>query len=136
MWNREEPKGTPPRPADAAANRPTTFTRATSIVPLNFGPTIKLKGEVTGQEDLVIAGQMEGTIDLPENALTIAADAKVMAEIHTKEAIVMGSVRGDIIASDRVEIRERGSVEGTIVARRLVLIDGAYFCGRVEMSGT
>lgn len=104
-----------------------------AIVPLNLGPSVVLKGHVSGQEDLVIAGRVEGTIELPDHALTIAANAHVAAKIRTKTAIVMGSVAGDIIATERVEVREHGSVEGTIIAPRVVLLDGAYFRGKVRM---
>lgn len=106
---------------------------AIAIVPLNVGPSIVVKGELSGEEDIVIAGCVEGTIHLPDHALTIAADAQVKADIRTKTAIVMGSVAGDITASERVEIRERGLVEGTIVAPRVVLLDGAFFRGQVRM---
>ena len=104
-----------------------------NILHMNLGPSIVVKGHVSGQEDLVIAGRVEGTIELPDHALTIAADAHVTAAIRTKAAVVMGSVAGDIIATERVEIRERASVEGTIVAPRVVLFDGAYFHGKVRM---
>lgn len=105
-----------------------------AILGLTLGPSIVLKGEISGQEDLVIAGRVEGTIHVQDAAVTIAAGASIAAAISAREAVVMGDVNGDITATERVEIRERGSVEGTIVAPRLVLFDGGQLNGKVEMS--
>lgn len=107
---------------------------AATIVGLTLGPSIVLKGQISGHEDLVIAGRVEGSIEVLDAAVTIAAGATISAGISAKEAIVMGEVAGDITATERVEIRDRGSVEGTIVAPRLVLFDGGCVRGKVQMS--
>jgi cytoskeletal protein CcmA (bactofilin family) len=131
MWIKDPEKPVAPQETEADRAR----RRVGIVTPgLTLGPSIVLKGEISGHEDLIIAGRVEGTIDVPDAAVTIAAGADINAEISAKHAIVMGSVAGDITATEKVEIRERGSVEGTIAAPRLVLFDGGRVCGKVLMT--
>lgn len=128
----------PPEPQPATGTPADPLTRRSGSAPIwpTLGPSIVLKGEISGHEDLVIAGRVEGTIEVLDAAVTIAADARVTAAISAKSAIVMGAVAGDIIATEKVEIGEHGSVEGTIVSPRLILLEGGLVRGKVEMNGS
>ena len=130
MWIKSSEN--PAAPAETEAER-ARRRAGIAAAGLTLGPSIVLKGQISGHEDLVIAGRVEGSIDVPDAAVTIAAGAAITAGISAKHAIVMGAVSGDITATEKVEIRERGSVEGTIAAPRLVLFDGGRVCGKVVM---
>jgi cytoskeletal protein CcmA (bactofilin family) len=126
---------TPPGPEPADAEPIETHARRMATIAPTLGPSIVLKGQISGHEDLVIAGRVEGSIEVLDAAVTIAADARVTAGISARTAIVRGSVAGNITATERVEISEQGSVEGTIVSPRLLLRDGGRVRGKVEMNG-
>lgn len=98
------------------------------------GGSIVITGELKATEDLTIEGQVDGKIELLQNVLTIGRNAKARAEILAKSVIVLGEVVGNITASEKLEIRESGSVEGDITAPRLAVADGATFRGRVDMN--
>ena len=131
MWIKDG-AATGTKEIDAAAAERAARRNGVTNAGLTLGPSIVVKGHISGHEDLVIAGRVEGTIEVSDAAVTIAAGAQIAAPISAKTAIVMGSVAGDVTASERVEIRERGSVEGTIAAPRFVLFDGGRVRGRVE----
>jgi cytoskeletal protein CcmA (bactofilin family) len=99
----------------------------------NIGKSISIKGDLTGNEDLQIDGNVEGRIDLPNNQLTIGADGKVKAEVHAKAVIVVGHVTGNVIAAERCEVKKSGVVDGDVRAPRLVIEEGAVLNGSVEM---
>jgi cytoskeletal protein CcmA (bactofilin family) len=92
-----------------------------------------MKGELSGSEDLAVEGTVEGTIELRDNVLTIGPNGRVKAQIFAKTVIVLGTVTGNITASDRVDIRDAGSVDGNIVSPRVAIADGAHFRGSVDM---
>jgi cytoskeletal protein CcmA (bactofilin family) len=100
---------------------------------MNIGKSVVIKGELNASEDLTIEGQVEGTINLHDNVLTIGANGKIRAEVSVKAVIVLGSVTGNITASERVDIRDGGSVEGDLAAPRLGISEGAHFRGSVDM---
>lgn len=100
---------------------------------VNIGQSIRIKGELTGNEDLTIDGNVEGKILLKDHTLTVAANGRIAAEIHAKAVAVVGDVVGNITADDRVEIGESGSMEGDIVSPRVVLADGSRFKGSIDM---
>ena len=100
----------------------------------NIGKSIAIKGDLTGNEDMVIEGSVEGTIDLPNNQLTIGANGKIKAEIHAKSVIVIGHVEGDIKGIERVEIHGTGHVEGNVSAPKLVVTEGAQINGTIHMT--
>jgi cytoskeletal protein CcmA (bactofilin family) len=100
---------------------------------VNIGKSVVIKGELNGSEDLTIEGQVEGTIDLRENVLTIGPNGKIKAKIFAKSVVVLGAVTGDITASEKVDIRDGGSVEGDLVAPRVGISEGALFRGTVDM---
>jgi len=99
----------------------------------NIGKSISLKGDLSGNEDLVVEGHVEGRIDLPSNQLTIGANGSVSAEVHAKTVIVVGKVTGNVSATERIEIQATGLVNGDVCAPRLVVAEGAVVNGSIEM---
>jgi cytoskeletal protein CcmA (bactofilin family) len=100
---------------------------------VNIGKSVVIKGELSGSEDLVIAGTVEGKIELGEHVLTVGADGKIKAAVFAKIVIVLGEVVGNIIASEKVDIRDSGSVDGDIVSPRVAIAEGAHLRGSVDM---
>jgi len=98
-----------------------------------IGPSIKIKGEVTGDEDLLIQGTVEGTVDLSANELTVGQSGQVAADLKAKSIRIDGSVTGDISGNENVVISKTGNVRGNIVAPRVTLEDGAIFKGSIDM---
>lgn len=98
-----------------------------------IGASIHIKGDVTGNEDLVIQGRVEGTINLKGHSVTISKSAKVKADIEANQIIVEGELTGDMNGDEKVVIRETGHAYGNIVAPRVTLEDGAMFKGSIEM---
>lgn len=98
-----------------------------------IGSTIKIKGEVSGDEDLVIEGSIEGTIDLEAHQVTVGETGKVKADIKGKTVIVNGQVTGDITGGEKVIISKSGDLRGNIVTPRMTLEDGAVFKGSIDM---
>jgi cytoskeletal protein CcmA (bactofilin family) len=99
----------------------------------NIGKSISLKGDLSGNEDVVVEGHVEGRIDLPNNQLTIGANGSIAAEVHAKTVIVIGKVTGNVGASERIEIQATGLVNGDVSAPRLVVQEGAVVNGSIEM---
>ena len=98
-----------------------------------IGETIVIKGELSADEDLVIEGQVEGTINLNQNVLTVSEHGKVKAEIVAKTVVIVGAVWGSIIATENVDIRDTSLVEGDIFTSRLAIAPGAFVRGRIDM---
>ena len=112
------------------AMRPTaTSDRATA----RLGASLHIKGEITGNEDLQIDGSVEGLVHLDDRKLTVGASAKVTADIIAREVVVYGSVKGNLRAKDRIEIKKDGSVNGDLTTARIMIEDGAYFKGSIEI---
>ncbi len=99
-----------------------------------IGETVVIRGEVTGAEDLVIDGRIEGIVKLAENRLTIGAHAQVAADLTARDILVQGQVKGNLVASGRVELRAGSRVEGDVRATRLAVEDNAVFRGKVDLS--
>jgi cytoskeletal protein CcmA (bactofilin family) len=100
---------------------------------VNIGKSVVIKGELNGSEDLTIEGRVEGTIDLRENVLTIGPNGKIKAQVFAKSVIVLGAVTGNITASEKIDIRDGGTVEGDLVSPRVGISEGAHFRGTVDM---
>jgi cytoskeletal protein CcmA (bactofilin family) len=98
-----------------------------------IGKSLVIKGEVTGSESLYVDGRVEGSINLPGNRMTIGRNGVVAANITAREIVVLGKVRGNLTASDRVDIRGEGSLTGDVVAQRISIEDGAYFKGGIDI---
>jgi len=114
----------------APAPRPVTTTTADQAT---IGKSLVIKGEVTGSESLYIDGRVEGSINLAGNRVTIGRNGVVAANINAREIVVLGKVRGNLTASDRVDIRSDGSLTGDVVAARISIEDGAFFKGGIDI---
>jgi cytoskeletal protein CcmA (bactofilin family) len=115
-------------PASAPRNAALNTTEQASI-----GKSLVIKGEVSGSESLYIDGRVEGSINLPGNRLTVGRNGVVSANITAREIVVIGKLRGNVTASDRVDIRNEGSLTGDVVAQRISIEDGAYFKGGIDI---
>ena len=100
---------------------------------VNIGKSVIIKGELSGSENLTIEGQVDGKIQLSQHVLTIGPNGKIKAEVFAKSVIVMGEVNGNITATDKINIRENGSVDGDIKAPRVAIAEGAHFRGSIDM---
>src|SRR5258708_24557667 len=118
-----EPASMPRRVATATS----TSDQAT------IGKSLVIKGEVTGSESLYIDGRVEGSINLAGNRVTVGRNGVVAANINAREIVVLGKVRGNLTASDRVDIRSDGSLTGDVVAARISIADGAFFKGGIDI---
>jgi cytoskeletal protein CcmA (bactofilin family) len=102
--------------------------------PARIGKSVVIFGEVKGSEDLIIDGHVEGTVNLSESRLTIGPNANVAADLSAKDVLIMGQLKGNVVASGRVELRSGCAVEGDIKALRLAIEDNAVFRGKVDLS--
>jgi cytoskeletal protein CcmA (bactofilin family) len=113
-----------------AAARPVATSSADQAT---IGKSLVIKGEVTGSESLYIDGRVEGSINLSGNRVTVGRNGVVSANINAREIVVLGKVRGNLTASDRVDIRSDGSLTGDVVAARISIEDGAFFKGGIDI---
>ena len=125
----------PAEPTPAAAPRNAVLDTAEQAT---IGKSLVIKGEVTGAESLYIDGRVEGSISLAGNRVTVGRNGVVAANINAGEIVVLGEVRGNLVASDHVDIRSEGSLTGDVVAQRISIEDGAFFKGGIDIrkSGT
>jgi cytoskeletal protein CcmA (bactofilin family) len=100
---------------------------------VNIGKSVVIKGELNGSEDLTIEGQVEGKIELRQNVLTIGPNGRIKAQVFAKSVVVLGEVTGNVTASEKVDIRDNGSVDGDIAAPRVAIAEGAHFRGSIDM---
>src|SRR5918992_1426069 len=148
MWKRDEavkPTGgqpatpvtpsTPTQPASVQATPQAVEPRRQQIERdvVNIGKSVVIKGELNGSEDLTIEGHVEGKIELKDHVLTIGPNGKIKAEVYAKAVIVLGEVHGNVLATEKVDIRDGGSVDGDIVSPRVAIAEGAHFRGSVDM---
>ncbi len=152
MWKSTTPNNAPSTPAPDAQRTPSTPTTPTpatqeyspapaprmtaqpaSSEQATIGKSLVIKGEVTGSESLYIDGRVEGSINLPGNRVTVGRNGVVSANITAREIVVQGKVRGNMMASDRVDIRNEGSLTGDVVAQRISIEDGAFFKGGIDI---
>ena len=152
MWKPNQPATTPSEPirptppmgaggatpAFEPAARPATNGAATAPSSAageqaTIGKSLVIKGEVTGSESLYIDGKIEGTITLSGNRVTVGRNGQVSANITAREIVVLGKVRGNMVASDRVDIRSEGSLTGDVAAQRISIEDGAFFKGGIDI---
>jgi cytoskeletal protein CcmA (bactofilin family) len=119
-------------PSPVSAPRPVAATSSTADQ-ATIGKSLVIKGEVTGSESLYIDGRVEGSINLSGNRVTVGRNGVVSANINAREIVVLGKVRGNLTASDRVDIRSDGSLTGDVVAARISIEDGAFFKGGIDI---
>jgi cytoskeletal protein CcmA (bactofilin family) len=151
MWGEKKPEA-PARPPLAQQPRPTapistansgeaktmapldsTYPATTSGGTARLGASLHIKGEITGNEDLQIDGSVEGLVQLEDRKLTVGASARVTADLIAREILVYGNVKGNLRARDRIEIKKDGSVVGDLTTARIMIEDGAYFKGSIEI---
>jgi cytoskeletal protein CcmA (bactofilin family) len=101
-----------------------------------IGKSVVVKGELSGSEDLYVDGQVEGSITLRGQSLTIGPNGRVRANVEARNVILHGQVDGNITASDRVELRKSASLRGDISTARIAIDDGAYFKGNIDIQKT
>jgi cytoskeletal protein CcmA (bactofilin family) len=148
MWKPTNQPTTPVRPGEPerpAVPAPPTTSASSEAAPVprpvttttadqaTIGKSLVIKGEVTGSESLYIDGRVEGSINLSGNRVTVGRNGVVSANINAREIVVLGKVRGNLTASDRVDIRSDGSLTGDVVAARISIEDGAFFKGGIDI---
>ena len=142
MWKRDEavkPAGGQPTapaapvPAAPQAAAPQPEPRRIERDMVNIGKSVVIKGELNGSEDLTIEGHVEGKIELKDHVLTIGSNGKIKAQVFAKAVIVLGEVNGNVTATEKVDIRDGGSVDGDIISPRVAIAEGAHFRGTVDL---
>lgn len=131
----------PPRPAAAPAPAPPPTTHAASgggeparrMDRATIGASIFIKGDLSGEEDLVIEGRVEGKVDLKQNNVTIGKNGKVKADVFGKVVTIEGEVTGNVYAREQAILRQSGAIQGNIQAPRVILEDGSRFKGSIDM---
>jgi cytoskeletal protein CcmA (bactofilin family) len=113
-------------PGDAAADSVTGW----------LGSSLRVKGDITGTEDLLIDGSVEGLVELDDRKLTVGPTAKVTADINARDVVVYGFVKGNVHAKGRIEIKKDGSVIGNLTTAQIMIEDGADFKGSIEIDRT
>jgi len=154
MWKRDEAvkptvpagSGSTPAPAPTAVppaaeaarthSAPSEPQRGMERSTVNIGKSVVIKGELSGSEDLTIEGQVDGKIELRQNVLTIGPNGKIKAQVFAKSVVILGEVTGNVTASEKVDIRDNGSVDGDIAAPRVAIAEGAHFRGSIDMQRT
>src|ERR1700742_605506 len=143
MWKRDEAvrpasgqPAAPQPPAPGSSGAPSPRPEASHQMEkdiVNIGKSVVIKGELNGSEDLTIEGHVEGTIQLRDHVLTIVPNVRIKAQLFAKSVIVLGEVTGNVTASEKVDIRDNGSVDGDIISPRGGIAEGAHFRGSVDM---
>jgi len=159
MWKPANAPNTPQKPSAEPA-KPTTSTPSAAPAPVStpvntmteptpvsaprnanvntneqatIGKSLVIKGEVSGSESLYIDGRVEGSINLPGNRVTVGRNGVVNANVSAREIVVIGKLKGNLTATDRVDIRNEGSLTGDVIAQRISIEDGAYFKGGIDI---
>jgi cytoskeletal protein CcmA (bactofilin family) len=128
----DTPAATLPEPIPVAAPRNATLNSAEQA---SIGKSLVIKGDVSGSESLYIEGKVHGSISLSggANRVTVGKSGVVVADLSAREIVVMGKVQGNLVASDRVDIRNEGSLAGDVVTQRITIEDGAFFKGSIDV---
>ena len=137
MWKKKENEAPAPTPVsepepkpNPKLSRPAAASRTERAV---IGPTVRIKGEISGEEDLVVQGKIEGKIEVKGRGVTVGKAGKVSANIHARTIRVEGSVRGDLFGEQEIVIEAEGDVEGNLVAPSVRLENGSRFKGSIDM---
>jgi cytoskeletal protein CcmA (bactofilin family) len=143
MWNKKKEDEYPAKPAttpspSAPSREPISVAPVTSYLPPErgmavIGKTVLIKGQVMSREDLTIDGEVEGSVELQENRLTVGPNGKVLATVKAREVVVLGTVHGNVETSDKIEIRKDARLVGDLKTARIVIEDGAYFKGSIDI---
>jgi cytoskeletal protein CcmA (bactofilin family) len=146
MWNKRKEEEYPPKsPATPAApasqikeNAPMSTNPASSHVtesrgPAIIGKSVMIKGQIFSREDLTIDGEIDGSVELHEHRLTVGPNGKLQAGVKAREVVVLGTIHGNVEASDKIDIRKDAKLVGDIKTARIVIEDGAYFKGSIDI---
>jgi cytoskeletal protein CcmA (bactofilin family) len=125
------PRAVPPPPAPIEP--PARAAQAVTGEQATISKGLFIKGEITGSESLYIDGKIEGSLNLPGNRVTVGRNGQVSANITAREIVVLGKVKGNVTATDRVDIRAEGSLSGDVAAARISIEDGAFFKGGIDI---
>lgn len=125
----EDGRTEPMMPSSEQSVHSTTRSRS----PATIGPSIQISGDVTGNEDVIIEGRVEGTVSLNENLLTVGKEGQINATVNARAIFVEGKVEGDLKGDEQVVVQRSGNVRGNIVAPRVTLEDGCRFKGSIDM---
>lgn len=125
---RREPEPAPPTPRASEPSSPSTPSGRASI-----GAATTVRGEISGEEDLLVEGRVEGKIDLRQNAVTVGAKGRLAADVFARAILVDGEVDGNLTAEEQIVIRRSGRVRGDLTAPRVTIEDGARFKGSIDM---
>ena len=150
MWNKRKEDEYPPKQTGAAPASASYATKETSPAMSSAAPSfhtpepsrgaavigknVTIKGQIFSQEDLTIDGEMEGSVELKEHRLTVGPNGRVQAGIKAREIVVLGSINGNVEASDKIDIRKEARLVGDIKTSRIVIEDGAYFKGSIDIT--
>src|ERR1700704_657717 len=143
MWNKKKEDEYPaktgsPLPAAAGSQAMSTAPapshhvqdgRGTAMI----GKSVMIKGQIFSREDLTIDGEIDGSVELQEHRLTVGPHGKLQAGVKAREIIVLGAIHGNVEASDKIDIRKDAKLGGDIKAARIVIEDGAYFKGSIDI---
>lgn len=102
--------------------------------PAALGKNVTIKGQIFAREDLIIDGEVEGTVECQEHRLTIGPNARVQAGLKAREIVIHGSIQGNVDATDKIDIKKEAKLVGDIKTSRIVIEDGAYFKGSIDIS--
>jgi len=141
MWKPSQTVSTGPTPnpetshpaAPAFTPEPASRAQVAAAEQATIGKGLYIKGEISGSESLYIDGKVEGAVNLPGNRVTVGRNGQVAANITAREVVVLGKVRGNVSATDRVDIRAEGSLNGDVAAARISIEDGAFFKGGIDI---
>ena len=151
MWNRRKDEDVTPKPS---MNPPTSSSLAREGIPMNtlppqrsmevdspatssrtasIGKSVIIKGQLFSREDLYVDGEVEGSVDILEHRLTVGPNGKLMAGVKAREIVVLGTIHGNVEAAEKIEIRKDAKLVGDIKTQRIVIEDGAYFKGSIDI---
>ncbi|MBX5495880.1 MAG: polymer-forming cytoskeletal protein [Bryobacteraceae bacterium] len=149
MWNRKKDDDYSPKPATAPP-APANVTREGNLMstiparsgadtetPRNhavIGKSVAIKGQIASREDLYIDGHVEGAIEMPDSRLTVGPNGKVEAGVKAREIVILGTVHGNVEAGDKIDIRKDAKLIGDLKTTRIVIEDGAYFKGSIDIA--
>jgi len=101
-----------------------------------IGKSVTIKGQIISREDLTIDGEVEGSVDVQQHRLTVGLSGRLQADVKANEIIILGSIQGNVEATEKIEIKKQASIIGDIRAARIVTEDGAYMKGSIDTSGS
>ncbi len=136
MWKKSEESNPPAASPTAGPASPPKRSGSSSKGPAIIGPSIQIKGDVSGKEDLLIEGHVEGEVSLKQHNVTIGRSGNAKADIYGKSIRVEGKVHGNLFGSESVVIQATGTVSGNITAPRVSLENGSTFKGSIDMGAS